>query len=90
MVQLCRILAERLSKPVQLSTDAAAGPQMGKALWAAQVGVGLIVTSARERPSSVVAMARDMSRTAWSYASRVAWHDQSSGHIAELPAAEMV
>jgi hypothetical protein len=34
-------------------------------------------------------MARAMSRTAWSYSSRVAWHDQASGRIAELPAAEM-
>lgn len=91
IVQLGRVVAERLSKPVKLSTEATAGGlEAGKALWAAQVGVGLIVTSARERPSAVVAMARDMSRTAWTYASRVAWHDQSSGQIAELPAAETV
>jgi GGDEF domain-containing protein len=91
IVQLGRVVAERLSKPVKLSTEAAAGGlEAAKALWAAQVGVGLIVTSARERPSAVVAMARDMSRTAWTYASRVAWHDQSSGQIAELPAAETV
>jgi GGDEF domain-containing protein len=91
IVQLGRVVAERLSKPVKLSTEATAGAmEAGKALWAAQVGVGLIVTSARERPSAVVAMARDMSRTAWTYASRVAWHDQSSGQIAELPAAEAV
>jgi GGDEF domain-containing protein len=91
IVQLGRVVAERLSKPVKLSTEATAGGlEAAKALWAAQVGVGLIVTSARERPSAVVAMARDMSRTAWTYASRVAWHDQSSGQIAELPAAETV
>jgi GGDEF domain-containing protein len=91
IVQLGRVVAERLSKPVKLSTEATAGGlEAAKALWAAQVGVGLIVTSARERPSAVVAMARDMSRTAWTYGSRVAWHDQSSGQIAELPAAETV
>jgi hypothetical protein len=29
-----------------------------------------------------------MSRTAWSYSSRVAWHDLASGQIAELRATE--
>jgi hypothetical protein len=38
--------------------------------------------------AAVVAMARDMSRTAWSYLSRVTWHDLASGQIAELPATE--
>jgi hypothetical protein len=34
----------------------------------------------------VVGKVRDMSRTAWTYASRVAWLDQASDMIAELPA----
>ncbi|HMA08529.1 MAG TPA: diguanylate cyclase [Ramlibacter sp.] len=91
LVQLGRTVAQRLSRPVALSTSAAAGDlEAGKAQWAAQVGVGLIATTANSRPSSVVAMARDMSRTAWSYTSRVAWHDLASGQIAELPATEAV
>jgi GGDEF domain-containing protein len=89
LVQLGHLVAERLSRPVGLSTSSAATDlEARQAQWAAQVGVGLIATTAKSRPSAVVAMARDMSRTAWSYASRVAWHDQASGQIAELPASE--
>ena len=89
LVQLGRAVAQRLARPVALSTSAGAGDlETGKAQWAAQVGVGLIATTAKSRPSAVVSMARDMSRTAWSYSSRVAWHDLASGQIAELPAAE--
>jgi GGDEF domain-containing protein len=91
LVQLGRLVAERLSRPVGLSTSSAA-PDLAtsQAQWAAQVGVGLIATTAQSRPSAVVAMARDMSRTAWGYSSRVAWHDQASGQIAELPSTETV
>ena len=91
LVQLGRLVAQRLARPVGLSTSAAPSDLgVAQAQWAAQVGVGLLATTARSLPSAVVAMARDMSRTAWSYASRVAWHDQASGQIAELPATETV
>jgi hypothetical protein len=33
-------------------------------------------------------MARAMSRTAWSYGSRVAWYDRAAEQIAELPASD--
>ena len=88
LVQLGRTVAQRLSRPVALSTSTASDLGAGTAQWAAQVGVGLIVTTAKSQPSAVVAIVRDMSRTAWSYSSRVAWHDLASGQIAELPATE--
>ncbi len=89
LVQLSRSVAQRLARPVALSTRLACGDlEVGQAQWAAQVGVGLIATTAQSRPSAAVTLARDMSRTAWSYSSRVAWHDQVSGQIAELPATE--
>ena len=89
LVQLGRLVAERLSRPVSLSTSAApADLETGQAYWIAQVGVGVLATTPQVRPSAAVAMARAMSRTAWSYATRVAWHDQASGHIAELPATD--
>ena len=88
LVQLGRVVAERLSRPVALSTSAApADLESGQAHWVAQVGVGILVTTAVVRPSVAVAMARAMSRTAWSYASRVAWHDEATGRIAEVTAA---
>jgi len=89
MVRLGRLVAERLSRPVKLSISGApADLEEGQAHWVAQVGVGVLATTAQVRPSAAVKMARAMSRTAWSYASRVAWHDQASGEIAELPAAD--
>jgi hypothetical protein len=55
----------------------------------AQIGVGVLATTVHAQPAAVIAKVRDMSRTAWSFASRVAWHDQASDMIAELPAADM-
>ena len=88
MAQLGRTLVERLARPVALSTSAEpAELEAGRAHWVASVGVGLLAPTPPElSPSSAVAMARDMSRTAWSYASRVAWFDQAIEQVAELPA----
>jgi len=89
LVQLGRLVAERLSRPVALSTSAEpADLETRQANWVAQVGVGILATTAQVRPSAAVSMARAMSRTAWSYPSRIAWHDQALGRIAELPAAD--
>ncbi len=87
MVELCRLLAQRLSRPVVLSTNPG-DLENSRAPWVAQVGVGLLATSAQVRPSAAVALARAMSRTAWTYPSRVAWHDDASGQIEELPATD--
>jgi GGDEF domain-containing protein len=87
LVQMGRLVAERLSRPVKLSTSAA-DLEDGQAHWVAQVGVGILATAAQVKPSAAVAMAGAMSRTAWSYATRVAWHDQAAGRIAELPATD--
>ncbi|MDB5871343.1 MAG: putative rane protein [Ramlibacter sp.] len=89
LVQLGRLVAERLSRPVALSTSAApADLESGQAHWVAQVGVGVLATTLQVRPSAAVSMVRAMSRTAWSFASRVAWHDEAAGRIAELPASD--
>ena len=89
LLALGRLVAERLSRPVTLSVSAEpADLEAGRAHWVAQVGVGVLATTAQVRPSAAVSMARAMSRTAWSYSSRVAWHDQASGQIAEVPDVE--
>ena len=56
--------------------------------WVADAGIGVLQAMPQVRPASAVAMARAMSRTAWSYASRVAWFDHDAGQIAELPASD--
>jgi GGDEF domain-containing protein len=89
LVKLGRLVAQRLSRPLMVRTGSDDGEgEEGLTPWAAQVGVGLLATTASANAAGVVAKVRDMSRTAWSFASRVAWHDQVSGAIAELPALE--
>jgi GGDEF domain-containing protein len=84
--ELAGTVAERLARPVSLSTSAApADLEAGRAYWEAQVGVGVLAATPDERPSAAIAKARDMSHTAWSYGSRVAWQEPQSGRVAELP-----
>jgi GGDEF domain-containing protein len=87
-VKLGRVLAERLSRPVVLRTPVADGQDERRTEWAAQVGVGLLATGASASPGTIVGKVRDMSRTAWSFSSRVAWLDQAADAIAEVPALE--
>jgi GGDEF domain-containing protein len=89
LAQLARVVRERLARPIALSTgrDAARLEAAGTA-WAAEVGVGVLATSTQVRPAQAVATARAMARTAWSYASRLAFFDPKAGQIAELPPEE--
>jgi GGDEF domain-containing protein len=88
LVQLGHLIVERMSGPVALSTSTEPDElESGQANWVAQVGVGIVVAGAAERPSSAIAQARSMSRAAWGFPSRVAWQDPS-GHMAEAPALE--
>jgi GGDEF domain-containing protein len=85
MVQVARLICDRLSRKVVLSTSRdPAKMESGRTEWLAEVGVGVLAANAQLRPSQAVAMARGMSRTAWSYPSRLAWLDPD-GQIVELP-----
>lgn len=89
LVKLGRLLARRLSQPLTLAVgDGHSQAQEPRTEWAAQIGVGVMATTVHAQPSAAIAKVRDMSRTAWSFASRVAWHDQASDMIAELPACD--
>ncbi|MBX3587600.1 MAG: GGDEF domain-containing protein [Ramlibacter sp.] len=90
LIQLSRAVVSRLSRPVNLDTSRdAALPAEGETQWVADLGVGVLAAAHPNiRAASAVSMARAMSRTAWSYASRIAWFDQAAGRIAELPGAE--
>jgi GGDEF domain-containing protein len=87
LVTLARRVAQRLAQPVLLSTSPDPGaPQAQRASWVADVGVGVLVGATPVvRPSAAVSMARAMSRTAWSFGSRIAWFDRDRREIAELP-----
>jgi GGDEF domain-containing protein len=85
-IKLGRTVVARLSQPVVLRTaNGESGEEEGRAEWAAQVGVGLLAAAGSASASAAVAMVRDMSRTAWSFSTRVAWHDQAANLIAEVP-----
>lgn len=89
LIRLARQVAVRLARPVVLGTSLEpAQLDAARTQWVADVGVGVLQAPAEARPASSVAMARAMSRTAWSYASRVAWYDHAAEQIAELPAIE--
>jgi GGDEF domain-containing protein len=88
LIKLGRAIVERLSRPVVLRTATGEGEEEGRAEWAAQVGVGLLLTPPVDSSAVALGKVRDMSRTAWSYRSRLAWHDQAGDLIAEVPALE--
>jgi GGDEF domain-containing protein len=87
LIQLARTVQARLSKPVVLQTCAqAAGQGKQQTRWSAEVGAGVLRTSKVDaRAATAVAMARGISRTAWSYPSRVGWLDENSGDIVGMP-----
>lgn len=87
LIDLARSVQARLCKPVVLHTRAQIGDQSKRQTrWAAEVGAGVLRASkADARAATVVAMARGISRTAWSYPSRVGWLDEASGHIVGMP-----
>ena len=91
LVEIARTVARRLRNPVSLATASdPSAPEAGRATWAAEVGVGVLAAATPQmRPSAAVNMARDMSRVAWSYASRIAWFDRDSRSIAELPLTDL-
>jgi GGDEF domain-containing protein len=84
--QLARLVRERLSRPLALSTSREpSGLEAAGTQWAAELGIGVLNTNTQVRPSQAVATARAMARTAWSYGSRLAVYDAEQGQIAELP-----
>lgn len=85
LVELAHSIVQHLSRPVGLSTSAEPGElESGQARWVAQVGVGIVVTDAGDRPSAAIERARTLSRAAWGFPGRVAW-EAEDGRVAEAP-----
>ena len=87
LIELARSVEARLRRSVSLSTSRdAARIETDSTRWVADIGLGVLMVSNPDlRGSEAIAMARRMSRTAISYASRIAWFDYSSGETVELP-----
>lgn len=78
-------VVDRLSRPVRVGTsEDLAALEASRTEWVADVGVGLLVARPDMKPAVAIAGARAMSRTAWSYPSRVAWYDEDTRQITEL------
>lgn len=88
LLRLARQVRERLSRPLVLNTSREpAQLDAGQTTWAAELGVGVLSAGNQMRPSLALTTARAMSRTAWTFPSRLAWFDEAGRQIAELPQA---
>ncbi len=87
VIDMARAVESRLRRSVSLNTSREVSQLgAGNTVWVAEIGVGaLVVANPEVRGSDAIAMGRRMSRTAVSYASRIAWFDQTSGEIVALP-----
>ncbi|NNU42966.1 7TM diverse intracellular signaling domain-containing protein [Ramlibacter montanisoli] len=84
--QLARDLRDQLTRPVNLSIGRSPGRIDARATgWVADVGIGVLSTTTKVRPAQAVGTVRAMARTAWTYATRIAFFDDKAGQIAELP-----
>ena len=85
LIDQARQVVKRLSRPVLLGTSREAPDlERGGAVWEALLGVGVLLTNEACLESSV-AGARDISRSAFAFRSRMAWYDEAEGAIAEIP-----
>ena len=87
LIHLARRIQATLSRTVVLNTSletAVAASQQTR--WAAEAGIGVLrVSKTDARASSAVGLGRGMSRAALSYPSRIAWYDETSGEIVDMP-----
>jgi GGDEF domain-containing protein len=91
LVQLARLVRARLTRPVALSTGEHPGQlDQSETEWQPEVGIGVLPVPPEARPAQAVATVRALSRTAWTYGSRMAWYDTVSSQITELPATDPV
>ena len=92
LIDMARAVETSLRRAVALNTSREATRfETDNMVWVAEIGVGVLMVSNPEvRGSEAIAMGRRMSRTAISYASRIAWFDHSSGETVELPDSRML
>lgn len=87
LIHLARRVQAVLTRTVALNTTletGAAGSQQTR--WVAEVGLGVLrVSKSDARASSAVGLGRGMSRAALGYPSRIAWYDETSGEIVDMP-----
>lgn len=87
LIHLARRVQAALTRTVALNTSldtGAAGNTQTR--WVAEAGIGVLrVSKTDARASSAVGLGRGMSRAALGYPSRIAWFDETSGEIVDMP-----
>ncbi len=88
LLEMAHAVQACVSQPVKLNLGQSVNAfENRQTRWSAETGTGVLrVDRADARAATAVAMGRGMSRTAWSYPSRVAWYDEGSGEIVGMPA----
>lgn len=87
LIHLARRVQAALARTVTLNTGVEAGTAAGQQTrWEAEAGLGVLrVSKSDARASSAVGLGRGMSRVALGYPSRIAWFDETSGEIVDMP-----
>lgn len=87
LIHLARRVQAALARSVTLNTGAEAGTAAGQQTrWEAEAGIGVLrVSKSDARASTAVGLGRGMSRAALGYPSRIAWFDETSGEIVDMP-----
>lgn len=87
LIRMAKAIEAQLRRSVSLNTSPdTARLETHSTRWVANIGVAVLMVSNPEaRASDTIEMGRRMALTAISYASRLAWFDESSGQAVELP-----
>lgn len=87
LIHLARRVQAALARSVTLNTGAEAGTSVAQQTrWEAEAGIGVLrVSKSDARASTAVGLGRGMSRAALGYPSRIAWFDETSGEIVDMP-----
>jgi GGDEF domain-containing protein len=87
LIQLARSIQAALTRTVALNTTLETGAAANQQTrWVAEAGIGVLrVSKTDARASSAVGLGRGMSRAALGYPSRIAWFDETSGEIVDMP-----
>jgi GGDEF domain-containing protein len=87
LIALARSVQASLSRPLDLNMDPSSSPAAKKQTrWKAEAGTGVIrIYKSDAQAAYSVELGRGLSRSAWSFPSRVAWYDDGLGEIVGMP-----
>ncbi len=86
LVDQARSTLSRLARPITLHTSHGPDQEIAGERWEASLGIGIVMDPSDCSLDIVITGGRAISRTAWSYGSRMAWYDDAVDSVCELPA----